>query len=243
MENTHIYPKEKLNECVIGEFKGFVTPGLHVCDLTTGGGKSHAISLLSTSYYLDHFDRVVILCVQNKLVDGMLKEIKDSLSEKDCKITLDDLLVVRSNAEVARNAIENRSFDTLLEEMDHAVSRIQKEKSRDKTAFDGQAHRINLLQKIIEKLRIKCHTLQLLLPKSDAVNDYEAREFGKVEEEIRKLFRNFFSLLFRVTKEPGNQHCRKDRVHKLFPSLVKVYPQVMIRKKKIVLIFTTIFLQ
>jgi hypothetical protein len=235
MENTHNYPKEKLNECVIGEFKGFITPGLHVCDLTTGGGKSHAISQLSTSYYLDHFDRVVILCVQNKLVDGMLKEIKDALNEKGCKITLDDLLVVRSNTEVARNAIVSRSFDSLLEEMDHAVSRMQKENARDKTAFEGQANRIILLQKSIEKLRIKCHTLQLLLPKSDTVNDYEAKEFETVEEEIRKLFRNFFSLFFRVTKEPGNQHCRKDRVHKLFPSLVKVYPQVMIRKKKIVL--------
>ena len=67
--------KEELSKHVEGIFKKYVKPGLHICDIATGGGKSYTIGKLTCEYYPKHFDRIVILCVQNKLVEGMNREI------------------------------------------------------------------------------------------------------------------------------------------------------------------------
>lgn len=69
--------KEELSEFVESIFKRFTTPGLHICDLATGGGKSYTIGKLACGYYAEHFDRIIILCVQNKLIDGMKKELEN----------------------------------------------------------------------------------------------------------------------------------------------------------------------
>ena len=67
--------KELLSEHVENIFKGYSEPGLHICDIATGGGKSYTIGKLTCEYYPDYFERIIILCVQNKLVNGMNREI------------------------------------------------------------------------------------------------------------------------------------------------------------------------
>lgn len=60
--------KEELSKHVEGIFKKYVKPGLHICDIATGGGKSYTIGKLTCEYYPKHFDRIVILCVQNNII-------------------------------------------------------------------------------------------------------------------------------------------------------------------------------
>ena len=60
--------KEKLSDHVESIFKKYVSPGLHICDIATGGGKSYTIGKLTCEYYPDFYDRIIILCVQNKLL-------------------------------------------------------------------------------------------------------------------------------------------------------------------------------
>ena len=72
--------KELLSKHVEDIFKEYITPGLHLCDIATGGGKSYTIGKLTCEYYPQYFDRIIILCVQNKLVSGMYKEIEKFIS-------------------------------------------------------------------------------------------------------------------------------------------------------------------
>ena len=67
--------KEQLSRHVENIFIGYAKPGLHICDIATGGGKSYTIGKLTCQYYPEKFDRIVILCVQNKLVNSMNREI------------------------------------------------------------------------------------------------------------------------------------------------------------------------
>ncbi len=41
--------KEQLSKHVEGIFKGYTEPGLHICDIATGGGKSYTIGKLTES--------------------------------------------------------------------------------------------------------------------------------------------------------------------------------------------------
>lgn len=43
--------KEQLSKHVEGIFKGYTEPGLHICDIATGGGKSYTIGKLTCEYY------------------------------------------------------------------------------------------------------------------------------------------------------------------------------------------------
>ena len=101
--------KEQLSEHVETIFKEYVTPGLHICDIATGGGKSYTIGKLTCEYYPKHFDRIVILCVQNKLVDGMNREIDRFIDSPDSVIKEDQKLVIENNAEVIKKAIDTDS--------------------------------------------------------------------------------------------------------------------------------------
>ena len=89
--------KEQLSEHVEAIFKQYVTPGLHICDIATGGGKSYTIGKLTCEYYPKHFDRIVILCVQNKLVDGMNREIDRFIDSPDSVIKDNQKLVIDSS--------------------------------------------------------------------------------------------------------------------------------------------------
>ena len=48
--------KELLSKHVEGIFKKYTQPGLHVCDLATGGGKSYTIGKLTCEYYPKYFE-------------------------------------------------------------------------------------------------------------------------------------------------------------------------------------------
>mgnify|MGYP003559422720 CR=1 FL=1 len=99
--------KEQLSDHVEGIFKTYSKPGLHICDIATGGGKSYTIGKLTCEYYLEHFDRIIILCVQKKLVEGMNREIDRFINLPSTKIKAEDKLVLENNVDVIRKAINN----------------------------------------------------------------------------------------------------------------------------------------
>ena len=107
--------KERLSEYVETIFRKYSNPGLHICDIATGGGKSYTIGKLTCEYYPQHFDRIVILCVQNKLVEGMNREIEQFVNTKHSLIKSTDILIIEKNADVIKKAIENGSFQELID--------------------------------------------------------------------------------------------------------------------------------
>ena len=74
--------KEELSSHVENIFKQYVHPGLYICDLATGGGKSYTIGKLTCELYPKHFERIIILCVQNKLIEGMNREIEKFIDQE-----------------------------------------------------------------------------------------------------------------------------------------------------------------
>lgn len=119
--------KEQLSEHVEAIFKEYVTPGLHICDIATCGGKSYTIGKLICEYYPKHFDRIVILCVQNKLVDGMNREIDRFIDSPDSVIKEDQKLVIENNAEVIKKAIDTDSFRRFIDQIDHRIGEMNTE--------------------------------------------------------------------------------------------------------------------
>ena len=115
--------KEQLSRHVENIFKGYSTPGLHICDIATGGGKSYTIGKLTCEYYPENFDRIVILCVQNKLVDSMNREIDRFVNTESSLISSSDKLVIENNPEVISHAVKNGLFERLLEEMFYQVGK------------------------------------------------------------------------------------------------------------------------
>ena len=109
--------KEQLSKHVEKIFKEYTSPGVHICDIATGGGKSYTIGKLTCEYYPQYFDRILILCVQNKLVTSMDREIEKFILSSDSLIKEKDKLVIENNPEVITKAINNSSFSSLLEEM------------------------------------------------------------------------------------------------------------------------------
>ena len=79
--------KEQLSRHVENIFMGYAKPGLHICDIATGGGKSYTIGKLTCQYYPEKFDRIVILCVQNKLVNSMNREIDHFINSEGSLIS------------------------------------------------------------------------------------------------------------------------------------------------------------
>ena len=117
--------KEQLSNHVENIFKKYITSGLHICDIATGGGKSYTIGKLTCQFYPKHFDRIIILCVQTKLVDAMDSEVNKFISKKDSEIKPDAKLVVKNNEEVISQAISSKSFDKLLEDIEYRIGRIE----------------------------------------------------------------------------------------------------------------------
>ena len=118
--------KEQLSQHVENIFKSYIASGLHICDIATGGGKSYTIGKLTCEYYPKYFDRIVILCVQNKLVDSMNREIVKFVSSDNSRIKLSDILILENNPDVIKKAIKNNSFQTLLDEMNNEVGKVDK---------------------------------------------------------------------------------------------------------------------
>ena len=123
--------KEELSKHVEGIFKKYVKPGHHICDIATGGGKSYTIGKLTCEYYPKHFDRIVILCVQNKLVEGMNREIDRFIDLQDSLIKEDQKLVIENNTEVIKKAIDTDSFRRFIEQIEHRIGEMKTEGSNN----------------------------------------------------------------------------------------------------------------
>ena len=108
--------KTELSAHVEEIFKQYVHPGLYICDLATGGGKSYTIGKLTCEYYPKHFERIIILCVQNKLIEGMKREIEKFVNQPG-GLKLGEKLVIENNTEVILKAVRSGSLQELLDEM------------------------------------------------------------------------------------------------------------------------------
>ena len=117
--------KEELSSHVENIFKQYVHPGLYICDLATGGGKSYTIGKLTCEFYPKYFERIIILCVQNKLIEGMNREIEKFI-DQDGGLKSDEKLIVENNAEVVLKACGSGSLKSLLDEMVYQVGELRK---------------------------------------------------------------------------------------------------------------------
>ena len=122
--------KKRLSEHVEDIFKNYTDPGVYICDIATGGGKSYTIGKLTCEYYPQYFDRILILCVQNKLVTSMDREIEKFILSSDSLIKEKDKLVIENNPEVITKAINNSSFSSLLEEMEMQIDEQKKQETK-----------------------------------------------------------------------------------------------------------------
>lgn len=226
---TNSTPKELLSNHVEEIFKGYRQPGLHICDLATGGGKSYTIAKLACCYYPDYFNRIVILCVQNKLVDGINQEIKQFTGTKESKIKTEEVLVVHNNAEVISSAIKEGSLDRLIDEMQ---LRVDKEKKKDRNSKENSLHtRLSYFQKSAKE---SVETLSKLFKSKDS---YEHTPFlqdqiNDCEQKLRRDLRAFFSVYWKIKGNPKKHY---KEILKDFPNLKKAFPQVEVRNKKILI--------
>ncbi|MCQ2235713.1 MAG: hypothetical protein MJZ18_01810 [Bacteroidales bacterium] len=219
--------KEQLSQHVEDIFKGYSTPGLHICDIATGGGKSYTIGKLTCEYYPDYFDRIVILCVQNKLIEGMNREIERFIRSKGSKLRPSDKLVIENNPEVIRKAIDNGSFQDLLGQMSRQIGEQDKKKYNVKQIL----YSYSWVKKTYEGLSGLHETL-----KASGKNDYLLNQINEGESNLRRSVRSFFET-FKKHLESTKQVKKVSvaDIIKLFPALTDVYPQVEFRSKKLLI--------
>ena len=179
--------KEQLSEHVETIFKEYVTPGLHICDIATGGGKSYTIGKLTCEYYPKHFDRIVILCVQNKLVDGMNREIDRFIDSPDSVIKEDQKLVIENNAEVIKKAIDTDSFRRFIDQIDHRIGEMNTEGINNELRYA-----CSKIKKTYEGVK------NLILTQGNNNNDFIQTQITEGETKLRRDVRNFFELYKKI---------------------------------------------
>lgn len=217
--------KEKLSEHVEGIFKNYVTPGLHICDIATGGGKSYTIGKLTCEYYPHCFDRIIILCVQNKLVEGMNREIDRFIDSSSSLIKADQKLVVENNAEVIRKAIDTDSFRRFIEQIEHRIGEMKSEGKDNELRYA-----CSRIRKTYEGVK------NLIVTQGDNNNDFIQNQITEGEAKLRRDVRNFFDIYKKIyNRQKKNSRLDIGKVIRDFPSLIDVYPQVDYKKKKILL--------
>lgn len=218
--------KEQLSRHVEGIFKEYTTPGIHICDIATGGGKSYTIGKLTCEYYPLFFDRIVILCIQKKLVTSMDKEIERFISSPESKIKAKDKLVIENNPEVITKAINNYSFASLLEEMEMQIDEQKKREAK----INDLRYNYTWVKNTFEGLS------SLVKTNENNNNDYLRQQIEEGEAKLRKAVRAFFEN-FKKHLEKTTQHKRVSyaTLNRLFPHLKEVYPQVDYKNKKVLL--------
>ena len=217
--------KEELSKHVEAIFKEYVTPGLHICDIATGGGKSYTIGKLTCEYYPKHFDRIVILCVQNKLVEGMNREIDRFIDLQDSLIKEDQKLVIENNTEVIKKAIDTDSFRRFIEQIEHRIGEMKTEGSNNELRYA-----CSKIKKTYEGVK------NLILTQGNNNNDFVQSQITEGETKLRRDVRNFFELYKKVyNRQKKGRRLDIGKVLRDFPSLAKVYPQVDYKKKKVLL--------
>ena len=218
--------KEELSQHVENIFKQYITPGVHICDLATGGGKSYTIGKLTCEYYPEHFDRIIILCVQNKLVSAMNQEIEKFISSPQSKIKPNDKLVVENNSEVIKKAINDSSFSSLLEDINKQIDELK-----------GDAGSLSILKYSYNWIKKTYDGLIGLIKIADSNNnEYINQQIDEGEANLRKAVRIFFDNYTNyVEKSKKIKHVSKNQILRKFPNLRKVYPQVDYKDKKVLL--------
>lgn len=220
-------PKEQLADFVEHIFKGYTSSGLHVCDIATGGGKSYTIGKLTCEYYPEKFERIIILCVQNKLVDAMNGEIEKFIHCKDSKIGEKDKIIIRNNSDIIREAIKNNSFKELLVEMNHAVG----EQKRKGSNVYKLTYAYNSTKKAFEGLSSLIETYE-----NNTKNDYLQGQVDEGEGWVRKQVRYFFDTYRNILEKTGQyKKVSIETILRQFPHLAVVYPQVNYNSKKVLL--------
>lgn len=205
-------PKLQLNDLIETEFKRYTENKVYVSDLATGGGKSHNIAKLTCNYYPKHFGQIVILCVQNKLIDGMADELSKFYDASDSLVKKDEVLIVESNANVLVKAIRSGKMRALCEELKRYV---EKEK-----ISGGNA--LNEIEKNIKKAEDTVNNSPNGLLDKIADN----KDFAEIESKIRRDVKKFLSNV------RGSKNKRATAL-KLFPSLPEVFPQINLKKAKV----------
>lgn len=203
--------KEKLSEHVINIFKRYNAPGLHVCDLATGGGKSYTIGKLTCEYYPKFFDKIIILCVKKDLVTAMDKDIEQQIHNENSLISGENKLVLRSNIETLYETRDS-SAAKLIDELE-AVADAEK---------DENGH--NAYLKIVKAMK------ENLTNFSNVVNDLSdsnnMEQYNKANEVyFRGNVRKFIRTYKKIHKDMKNTMTYDFFMQKC-PSLQKVYPQV-----------------
>lgn len=217
--------KEELSSHVENIFKQYVHPGLYICDLATGGGKSYTIGKLTCEFYPKYFERIIILCVQNKLIEGMNREIEKFI-DQDGGLKSDEKLIVENNAEVVLKACGSGSLKSLLDEMVYQVGELRKHH-----AVGNLEGKIQQVRKYVASLETWVRILE------DDPNNASAKEaVNEVEQKIRYAIKNFFNTYKHLLQADGVvKNVSIKYVLKHFPSLEKVYPQVNLHSKKVLL--------
>lgn len=161
----------------------YSTPGLHICDIATGGGKSYTIGKLTCEYYPQHFDRIVILCVQNKLVEGMNREIEQFVNTKHSLIKSTDILIIEKNADVIKKAIENGSFQELIDQLEYNIGALPNNNVRDLT------YGCNRIKKTFEEVK------NLICTQGNNNNELISNQITEAEFRLRNDVRNFLKYI------------------------------------------------
>lgn len=224
MENSF---KQQLSDLVEGIFREYVSPGLHICDIATGGGKSYTIGKLTCEFYPQTFDRIIILCVQNKLVNGMMREIDHFITSDASLIRPEDILVVEKNTEVIAKAIMNGHFKALLAEMEHQVGELQNKYGPQSPLKSGCDRVKSAFEALSGFMRLR---------QDDAKNDFLLSQIEDCERKLRREVHAFFGAFKKCLESDRNiSMATLEMMLKYFPSLNKVFPQVEIKKKRVLL--------
>ena len=218
--------KHELSAHVEKIFKQYVHPGLYICDLATGGGKSYTIGKLTCEYYPKHFERIIILCVQNKLIEGMNREIEKFIDQPGC-LKLSEKLVIENNTEVILKAVRSGSLQELLDEMGYQIEQQRKKKVSVAVLENRLAQ--------VEKLA-KCMNALVAILQDDSENASLLEQIQAEESRLRYAVRDFFAnykkhlLITGEVKKVGVK-----TILSRFPSLERVYPQVNYASRKVCL--------
>ena len=218
--------KQELSAHVEEIFKQYVHPGLYICDLATGGGKSYTIGKLTCEYYPKHFEHIIILCVQNKLIEGMNREIEKFIDQPGC-LKLSEKLVIENNTEVILKAVRSGSLQELLAEMGYQIEQQRKKKVSVAVLENRLAQ--------VEKLA-KCINALVAILQDDSENASLLEQMQAEESRLRYAVRDFFAnykkhlLITGEVKKVGVK-----TILSRFPSLERVYPQVNYASRKVFL--------
>lgn len=221
MEKT---AKEMLSEHVENIFKGYTEPGLYISNIATGGGKSYTIGKLTCEYYPQYFERIVILCVQKKLVLGMQKEIERFIESPDSKITEADIMIVDNSLDVIKNAVDNGTYKDFISELNEGVRKLT-----------GLPDLVRVLQSCIKSIDAKFKSICRMFEIVDEKSISEDEDIRKLDSELRGYVHSFFMNYKKYIEKTQVNHIDIDFICKQFPSLEKAYPQVLIKKKKVLL--------